>query len=356
MGHDPRHHRKRRQPELSRGGSRLGVEMDAEHADALTWKQLSKFIDALLNAYPRRAEFEMMLTYQLERPDALPDDGSLKQCAYELIRNAKGEGWLQDIINAALEDRPRNPQLKKWAIDIDQIAAARPGTSPQEQLLDTAYFDLDEVRRAVARAKNAAQDRVLGFGITNSEIIFIRKFSDWLGSYLGETQVKEPLNLRPEYAPVSRRLRHIARYRYELDSANVLCIVYTDGTPAETVEEFWRGVCREFAGIAYYLVLVFAGDAGALFPQGINVLPSPQFEVSDVDLWTHEMIRRRGWPTELADAWTDRLRHESMDGDGLDVRLLYEAMDASIEDARFRPEIFRRQLEERTGHAYTTSA
>ena len=329
--------------------------MNAEHADALTWKQLSKFIAALLDAYPFRAEFDMMLTYQLERPDALPDNGGFKQCVSGLIRNAKSEGWLHDLINAALEDRPRNPKLKGWAIDIGLIVA-QPRLPPQQQLLDTAYFDLDEVRRAVARAKNAAQGRVLGFGITNSESIFIRKFSDWLGSYLGETQVKEPLNLRPEYAPVSRRLRHIARYRPELDSANVLCIVYTDGTVAETVEEFWCGVCREFAGIGYYLALVFAGEAGAIFPPGINVLPSPQFEVSDVDLWTHEMIRRRGWPTELADAWTDRLRQESMDRDGLDVRLLYEAMDASIEDARFRPEVFRTQLEERTGNAHAAPA
>ena len=77
------------------------------------------------------------------------------------------------------------------------------------------------------------------------------------------------------------------------------------------VAEFWKGVCREFDGITRYLVLILTGSKDAIFPKGVTVLPRPQFDVSDIDLWTRAMVRLHGWPVELADAWTDQLHEES---------------------------------------------
>jgi hypothetical protein len=327
--------------------------MDAEFVDALTWRQLDAFLESLLDAYVVRDDFDMLLTLKLERPGALTSDGGFKSCIYKLVVKAKSEGWLPDLVNAVMEDRARNAKLKRWAHSVRHIGA-RLDPPPAQQLLDTAYFDLGELRRAVARARKATRSRVLGFGVTCSESIFVRKLADWLGSYLGETQVKEPLNLMPELAPVSTRLRHIARYRPELDSANILCIVQADGTPADMVAEFWQGVCREFDGIRRYLVLILTGSKDAIFPKGVTVLPRPQFDVSDIDLWTRAMVRLHGWPVELADAWTDQLREESTYQNVLDVRLLYEAMDGSVRQVRFRPDDFRRQLEEKTRYGHAT--
>lgn len=326
--------------------------MDADRAGALTGNQLGSLIEAMLDAFVGRDEIEMLLTLRLDKlPDLLVSDGGLKSCIYRLIRTAKSEGWLADLINAVVEERAGNAAIKAWLISINQMVGN--AAVPQaQQLIDTVYFDLIELRKAVARAKKAATGRVMAFGITYSDAVFVRKLCDWLGPYLGETQLKEPLNLLPELAPVSKRLRHAERYRPELDSANVLCVVYIEGVPVETVAEFWDGVCSSFDGIKHYFALVFAGYRDAVFPPGVTALPPPQFDISDVDLWTHEMVRLRGWPVDLADAWTELLRDDSMDDNILDVRSLYEAMDRSIREMRFNSDDFRRRLEERTGHAY----
>ena len=67
------------------------------------------------------------------------------------------------------------------------------------------------------------------------------------------------------------------------------------------------------------------------------------------------MISRRGWPPNMADAWTDLLCEEALYDGELDVRALYEAMDQSILAIRFEPDEFRMKLETRTRHANPAS-
>jgi len=330
--------------------------MDAERAHALGLSLLDAFHEVVLDAYVERDELDVMISYRLGRQHALPESRTFHTCVRKLILAAKSEGWLHELINAVVTDRPRNNKVKDWVRAADEPSAS--ALPPQgQQLVDTAYFDLESVRRAVARAtRTAPKGGVISFGIANAESIFIRKLTDWLSSFLGETQVKEPLILRPEYATVATRLMHISRYHRDLQTANVLCAVYVDGTPVHTVAEFWQGVRTSFAGVARSLVLVFAGAPNAGFPAGVTVLPPPSFDIDDVDVWTHEVVRRKGWPTELATAWTDRLHRDSWAGNRLDVRLLYEAMDRTIQDARFDAAAFRRQLEEGAGSAFATQA
>jgi hypothetical protein len=69
---------------------------------------------------------------------------------------------------------------------------------PAQRTLDLAYFDLDGLRRAVATAVIEASDRVVAFGVTYTEEAFTRRLCEWIKSHLGETQVKNDLNLRPQ--------------------------------------------------------------------------------------------------------------------------------------------------------------
>jgi hypothetical protein len=242
--------------------------------------------------------------------------------------------------------------LKAWARKYRQAEIGDRSPPTEQQLLDSVYFDLTDMRKAIRRAKAAAPSRVLGFGVTYSEFVFVNKLCDWLANYLlGETQRKDPLNLKPELAPVSRRLRQVARYREDLESANVLCLVLVDAVPRECIAEFWDGICHDFAGIGRYLALVFTGDGSTAFPPEVAVLPPPRFDLEDVALWAEEMISRRGWPPDMADAWTDLLRDEALDNGELDVPALYEAMDRSIQAIRFEPDEFRVKLEMRIRHA-----
>jgi hypothetical protein len=197
---------------------------------------------------------------------------------------------------------------------------------------------------------------VIAFGIPNGETVFIQKFTGWLSSFLGDTQVKEPLTLRPDYTSVTSRLRHVSRYRQDLETANVLCVVYVDGIKSAIITEFWDSVRTELAATSCSLVLVFAGEPDGVFPSGVTELPPPRFQIGEVDVWAHQVADMQGWPPKLARAWTARLHRESWTGETLDVRLLYEAMDQTIQDARFDEAGFLRQLEEGADDAYTTPA
>jgi Effector-associated domain 1 len=334
-------------------GGRWGRPMEAERAEALNGMQLRTLIDALLDAFVERLDFEQLLTFRLDRSfDLIAGEGGLQQCVFRLVSAAKSQGWLQDLIEAARQERPRNSKLRTWVESVDATSTI---TIPFiHQLLDTAYFDLDDLRRIIARVKNESATKVLAFGVDYPDQLFVRKLCDWLVSYLGDAQCKEPLNLMPELAPVARRIRHVIRYRPELSSSNVLCVVHAADVPAETIGDFWTAISTSFQSIEHYLVLIFIGRSDTAWPAGIIVLPSPQFEVYHVDLWTHEMVRRLGWPIELGDVWTELLCDESMDDDVIDVRGLYETLDRSIRDLCFSPVAFRRFLEERRGDAYAS--
>ena len=270
---------------------------------------------ALRDAYASREDLEMMLGLSLDKSlDDIDTSGSsLRYIIFQVIKVAKSEGWLDNLVEAALEDRPENKPLRAWSRKYQQAETGDPRPPTEQQLLDSVYFDLTDMRKAIRRAKVAAPSRVLGLGVTYSEFVFVNKLCDWLANYLlGETQRKDPLNLKPELAPVSRRLRQLARYREDLESANVLCLVLVDAVPQECIAEFWDGICQDFAEIGRYFALVFTGDGSTAFPPGVAVLPPPRFDLEDVALWTEEMISRRGWPPEMADAWTDLLRDEAL--------------------------------------------
>jgi hypothetical protein len=329
--------------------------MDALEAAALDGEQLKAFHAVLLDAYVNRDQLEMLVRWDLRKPPGTLEEGGLSTCAFRLILAAQSEGWLHELVDEVLKQRARNVRVKEWAKSVSPVTG-NPGLPSSQRLLNTAYFDLEQLPKVVVHARRAAQGRVLGFGVTYPDDLFVRKLCDRLGSYLGKTQVKEPLNLMPEFAPVSKRLRHISRYRPELDLANVLCVVHAQGVQAATVAEFWQGVCREFDQVSRYLVLILTGHQDAVFPAGVTILPRPQFDVADVELWTREVAGLCGWPTELADAWTDLLCEKSMDEGVLDARYLYEAMEETIQAIRLTPERFRKELEKRIGYAHTPPA
>jgi Effector-associated domain 1 len=312
---------------------------------------------ALHEAYINREDLEIVLAQALDKSlDDIAASGPLKHIIFQVVKTAKSEGWLDDLVGAVLADRPGNTSLQAWARSYQLVDLADPGPPTQQQLLDSVYFDLKELRNAIRRAKAVAPSRVLGFGVTYSELVFVNKLCDWLANRLvGETQRKDPLNLKPELAPVSRRLHQVERYRRDLESANVLCLVLVDAAPREYIEEFWGRICQDFGGIGRYFVLVFTGDGNTTFPPGVAVLPPPRFDLEDVANWAEDMISRRGWPPNMADAWTELLCEEALDDGELDVRALYEAMDQSIQAIRFEPDKFRMKLEKRVRHANPAS-
>ncbi len=326
-------------------------------AGSLNGQQLGRLIAALIDAFPSHDQLEMLLSIQLTRSFIeIAGTGELDVCVFKLVRAAMREGWLPALINAAVDRQPGNAKLRAWVESNGQVSgleitATSPILLPSYELVKSMNFDLTELHKVIIGAVKAPVSSVLGFATRYPDDVFVAKLCDWLESRVANTRRKDALNLWPEIGSVSERLHALARYKGDLDSANVVCKVFTQGVPGPIVTEFWRRVHQEFAGINRLLLLVFACDSAATLPEGMIELPLPRFEVTDIDIWTLDMVHLHGWPVELASAWTDLLCDEAIYNGVLDVRGLYQAMDQTIEEIRYEAHSFRMRLEGRIGYA-----
>jgi hypothetical protein len=302
----------------------------------------------MLQAYVDRADLTRLLDHRLSRRlnDYVGDIG-MRDAVAKLLRVATAEGWCATLVDAVLLDKSGNHELRAWAANELWVSAeaAALAPTPELQLANTAFFDLHQMRRQITQAKYAADSKLLAFGVEYPEDIFITKLCDWLPSCLGNLQLKGWLSLRPERSSVDERIKHATRYLEEVTSGSVLCRVFVDRVPTDSVEAFWSGV-RAYCGEPdYWFVFIFAGELTEGYPPGITVLDRPRFDRVDLILWAQEVATHLKWPAVLAEAWCQLIVERAGDEHHLDVRVVYEEMDRSIRAARHDPVGFRRTLE-----------
>jgi hypothetical protein len=313
----------------------------------------SELCRALLDAFRERAEFEELLAdIDKNVDDIVGSSVGLTIAVRRVVRKAKSQGWLVHLETAALECNPGNPALIMY--HQKHCAPRHPGQSavavgvPAWQQLDPVYFDLKPIRAAILQAMMVASSTVLGFGVRYWDFAFVNKLRDIvMGHLIGETQYKDVVNLKPELGELSRKIDRVRGYGEDLDSANVLCVVLVDAAPADRFARFWEQVRQEFSGSGNHFVLLFVGDDGTTFPSGVTELPQPGFDKDDLAVWAANTIMQIKWPVPLAAAWAELLCAGADTGAGLDVGMVYEAMDRSIKEIRFDTEGFRRKLENR---------
>jgi hypothetical protein len=315
----------------------------------------SELCDALLEAYPSRDELEELLDIiDLSLNQLVSDSVDLKITVKRVVRKGRRVGWLADLEDAALEDKPRSPPLITWHQKFGKPVPDKPigGTAPAWQLMDSAYFDLREIKRLIRNAMSQPAGQVVGIGVTDPEVMFVDKLMNWLRDWAKDAELKDRLNLNPLVHDRADWLEYVREYRLALRERTVLLEVIVDGTlPDDAIAEFWAGVCRDFRDTSKRLILVFVGIRDS-YPDGVTVLPAPQFKREDIEEWAELVLKQRGWPLDLAPLWATSLcLRASRDSQiaVLDVRRLYRAMDDSI--FRFgesSPEQFRALLENRT--------
>jgi hypothetical protein len=318
----------------------------------------SELCQALLDAYRSREEFEELLDCVEQSLNQLvPASLDLRITVKRVVRRAWHDGWIAELEDAALEDKPRSLALKAW---YQKFCAPGPGraiggTAPAWQLMDSAYFDLLEIRRRIRGAMSQSAGQVIGIGVTDPEAMFVSKLMNWLQSHARNTELKDRLYLNPlvrNRADWLEYVREYREYRETFRESTVLLEVFVDSMLSDdAIVEFWTGVCQDFGGGGQRLILVFVGIRDS-YPDGITVLPAPQFKREDIEDWAETVLRQRGWPLDLATPWATSLCvRAARDGQPsvLDVRRLYRAMDDSILDFRgASPEQFRVLLQKRT--------
>lgn len=81
----------------------------------LSGQQCKELCQALINAFPRYSDLEMMVAFQLNRNlEEIAGTHDLKNVVFELIKWASAHGRLEELIRGAYKEHPGNPRLKAF--------------------------------------------------------------------------------------------------------------------------------------------------------------------------------------------------------------------------------------------------
>ncbi|MDF5722029.1 MAG: AAA-like domain-containing protein [Rhizonema sp. PD37] len=143
----------------------------------LSGQQRKNLSAALNDAFRDKASLEQMLAFELDKNlDAIAGGNSLQDIVFNLIKIASAQGWVEDLVRAAIDSNPGNPQLKiiaeqllpnhnteahkvsspnipsQQSVETQQILIL--AAIPQGLRLDKEIRDIVEaIRRAVKRDK-----------------------------------------------------------------------------------------------------------------------------------------------------------------------------------------------------------
>jgi tetratricopeptide (TPR) repeat protein len=82
----------------------------------LSGRDIAQLCEALLDAFPVRADLASMIRYRLERSlEAISITDNLEATVFRLVRASTVEGWTGSLVVAALESRPDNAALLGFA-------------------------------------------------------------------------------------------------------------------------------------------------------------------------------------------------------------------------------------------------
>ncbi len=102
----------------------------------LTGKQYKQLQQALLDAFPTKADLQQMVTFELgENLAVIAGGGDLSEITFNLIRWAQAQGTLEDLIQGAIRSNPKNPALQQVAAiikgDVSAQTSSTEETSPK---------------------------------------------------------------------------------------------------------------------------------------------------------------------------------------------------------------------------------
>ena len=155
---------------------------------------------------------------------------------------------------------------------------------------------------------------LIGLGIPCAEADLLKNFSEKLRIVIGHSKAKiRPLQkVDPKYS--ERAAATIGQYRPQLAQHDVLCPVALYDRPTAEGHDinvrFWKALGDAFSGqLDHRLIVVMGRDAESivppdpLFPDGVVVLPAPEFTREHVSSWIQDVAAGLGWSPRYIVAW-----------------------------------------------------
>ncbi|MEI6047247.1 MAG: effector-associated domain EAD1-containing protein, partial [Chloroflexota bacterium] len=100
----------------------------------LTGSQYKLFTEALLSAFPSQPDLSWMVRTRLNQNlEAIAKGDNLRDIVSNLIKWAEADGQTNELLNAACQEKPGNPELKAFAekLKLEQ-REAEPKTTPDK--------------------------------------------------------------------------------------------------------------------------------------------------------------------------------------------------------------------------------
>src|SRR5436305_9362776 len=99
---------------LSSAGKKIEISIGILMFIDIDGPQQKQLRDALLSAYPSHQDVEMMVAYGLnENLSAIAPESNLEQKVFKLIQWSRAKGRLEELVQAAISQNSRNPQLTR---------------------------------------------------------------------------------------------------------------------------------------------------------------------------------------------------------------------------------------------------
>ena len=133
----------------------------------LNGAQMREVRRALLDAYATRAELQLLLLDRLDKQlDHLALGNDLTEIAMNLVARANHESWIDALLDAAVQDRPNDGQLRELAAALPRGA----GTNAGDDDFSVIFFrnrplvDRDHLRDALRKLDESDGKRILIVG------------------------------------------------------------------------------------------------------------------------------------------------------------------------------------------------
>lgn len=223
---------------------------------------------------------------------------------------------------------------------------AGPVPSETIRLPQPWHFDLDALVDACLERMG---DRgLIGLGIPCAEADLLKNFGERLKTLIGRDRAKvRPLQkVDPKYA--ERAVTTIGLCRPQLTQHDVICPVelYDRATAAgdDINRRFWRALRDTFAGpLDHRLIVIMGrdlddpGPADAAFPEGVIVLPAPEFTAEHVSSWIHGVVEGLGWPPRSIVTWKRAMIEGCGRGNPLWVAGVYHHIEYALQQLQGNP-------------------
>jgi hypothetical protein len=226
------------------------------------------------------------------------------------------------------------------------VLSAADDPAARFRLLDTAFFDLNEIRNVIEEVLEEAPGPV-AFVATRPEEMFVLKLCEWLEHSVDDIQQRPAVSLNPLQGGIERALAHIETLRPVLRVSSIVCRVNIHSPevmPAD-VMRFWTEIRGRFRDIDRWLLLLIQIHAAEMPLDGIVSLPAPRFAREHVRDWGRSLLITLQWPPRLVRPLTEAVVTFARTAGELDVRLVYDALGGVVYDVRHEPDRVRSELE-----------